>query len=418
MDVSRNLFGKCASVDDKTGVATVDMAGLVRRLLLFDTYTLESIRLKELPHLIRLFGYDGLMTLLTSKVLRIYSDAVTIASIGQGPVIERCRRRGNLPLGQYDFSNVRIADWEWYITDNLRVLDSTEGLDSYKCYRLKKVVRSLLAMPTADVSQLGVEQLRVDLTNNDPAIKTSLAWTLSKKLGTSVTPADFNIRVHRVDDYVFRAESDIIERFGLAEGDMHKTVERALLAVGGFEQRMAEMQAFSAISGFPSDELPILTEKMRFLAESVLPGLQEERLQRVLKIRGFPEPDLTDRHARVDAERLLEIRDSAEFREFRDWLSSVANVSDSEIRDRIASLQARISGLIHSRPGSDIRFLIMTGIGLIPGLGIPLGIVDRYLLEEVIPYSGPATFINQMYPSIFERRDADECGGSLEYGSL
>ena len=49
----------------------LDIEGLIRRLLLFDTYILYSVRLKEIPELVRHFGYEGTIALLTSGALEI-----------------------------------------------------------------------------------------------------------------------------------------------------------------------------------------------------------------------------------------------------------------------------------------------------------------------------------------------------------
>jgi len=415
MTLSRHLLGQCAVIDDSTDVATVDVAGLVRRLLLFDTYTLYSLRLKELPRLIRVFGYDGLVALLSSKALRIYCDAISFSQIGQHPVTERRRREGRLPLGSYDFVSVSIAYWEPYIEDNLRILDSTEGIDSYRCYTLKKLVRSSLVRPTVDIGALAMQQLQVDMTNNDPVIATAVAQTLSQRLGTTVAPGDFRLRIHRLNEHDVTAESDIPDRFGLAQIDVHTVIERALSAVGSVDQRIEEMRALSAISGFRPHELPIFGQKLSFIVKSVLPEAQEEQFQRVLRIRGFPELDQIGQNTRLDAVQLLAIRETVECREFRSWLSSIHNAPDTEINERIASLRARISAFLHTRPGSDLRFLTTTALGAIPGLGIPLGILDHFLLEELLPYSGPATFLNEMYPSIFETPHADRYAGSLDY---
>ena len=54
-----------------------------------------------------------------------------------------------------------------------------------------------------------------------------------------------------------------------------------------------------------------------------------------------------------------------------------------------------------------MRFPAVTGIGTVPVVGPALGFVagalDTFLMKKLIPYSGPAAFVNQQYPSLFNK---------------
>jgi hypothetical protein len=407
MDITRTLIGKCAVLDSEDDSAKVDITGFVRRLVLFDKFIFQSIRLKEIPSLLNVFGYDGFMSLLQSNVLTIHCDAATVGQTGQLKVLKSRVKKGLLPLCSYAFSTVRITDWDSYIENCLCVLDSIESLTSTKRNTLKNVLRSSLVRYPSDFGTITLTQLKVDLATNKPMIKTLVMKTLRKRLELAITEGDFDIKIHQINDTDFKAESDVASRFHLSQPDTHKIIEHALLAAGGLNQRIEEMRVYSAISGFLSEEVHIFGEKLDFLIESLLPQHQERRLQRVLNIRGFPELDKIDAGTRLDAEKLLKIRDSLECREFRTWLSSIGPVSDSEIGEKVSGLQASLSALVHTKPGKDLRFIVITGIGFIPVvgniLGPALGVLDHFLVEKLIPYSGPATFINDMYPSLFEK---------------
>ena len=65
----------CAS-DGK--VIAVDLSGLIRRLLLFDKYVLESVKLGEFPVLARCFGYEGLRDLLAAKLIEIRCECLQL----------------------------------------------------------------------------------------------------------------------------------------------------------------------------------------------------------------------------------------------------------------------------------------------------------------------------------------------------
>lgn len=405
MSLTQRLFGRCAISDSKNDSVTVDLTGLVRRLVLFDKFTLESVRLKELPFFLNVFGYDGFITLIQSDAFTIHCDAFTIAQTGQTTVLESRVKKGLLPLCSYAFSTVRITDWYHYIDECLRILDPLTSISSPQRNTLRNLITSSAARYPSDFGTTTLEQLKTDLAENRPVVGLLVKKTLAEQMSAAVK-GDIILRVHQIDDSDFRVETDIAERLHLSELDTHKAIERALLAAGGLNQRIEQMQRYSAISGFLPEEVPLFAEKLDFLVNALLPQRQEERFQRILTIKGLPELDRVDANTRIDVDKLLKIRDSVECREFRAWLSSIDYASHSEIREKVNSLHSKVSALTHTRPGTDLRFATVTSVGLVPiigtGLGVLFGALDQFLLEKVFPYSGPASFINRLYPSIFK----------------
>src|SRR4029077_10564109 len=101
-------------------------------------------------------------------------------------------------------------------------------------------------------------------------------------------------------------------------------------------------------------------------------------------------------------EKLLRVRNSSEAREFRDWLGEIGCASDAEIKERVASLRTR-AGLVTTSPaGKAMRFFVNTGLSLIPNLAVPAlltGVLDQFILDRLLPRSGIAAFVNELYPS-------------------
>lgn len=406
MSLTRQLIGKCAVLDPENDSVEVDLTGFVRRLVLFDKLILQSIRLKELPFLLNVFGYNGFVSLIQSGAFVIHCDAATVGQTGQLRVLESRAKKGLLPLCSYAFSMVRTTDWHSYIENCLRILDAVDSISDTQHNALKNLVKSSAVSYPTDFGTTSLTQLKTELATNRPGIELLVMKSLGDRLGITVDKGSIGITTHRIDDTDFRVETNIASQFHLDELVTHKVIERALLAVGGLNQRIEEMRTYSAISGFLPEEVPIFAEKLDFLFESLLPQRQEERFQRVLDITGVPELDKVDTSTRVDADKLLEVRDSAECREFRTWLSTIDYASDTEIRERMGSLQARLSTLAHTKLGRGMRFITITGIRFIPVVGSALapvlGGLDRFLLEKLFPHSGPASFINNLYPSIFK----------------
>lgn len=156
--------------------------------------------------------------------------------------------------------------------------------------------------------------------------------------------------------------------------------------------------------GFRPAELPLVEEKFRFMLAQVDAKAQEERFARVVSIAGLPDPETAP--GAIDLERLLEIRDSEEAREFRQWLRTLDQVSDEEIREQVESISEKISGAVHSSAGKTVRFAITTGVGLIPGVGQVagpvVGALEQFALDKVVREPGPVSFLSSSYMSIFK----------------
>jgi hypothetical protein len=139
-----------------------------------------------------------------------------------------------------------------------------------------------------------------------------------------------------------------------------------------------------------------------------MPNEKEEQLTRVLKIAGLPDFTTALANRNVNVPKLLELRESSECLEFRQWISTLGLVSDKEVKERVTSIRARLGNLIQAPEGRFTRLLVTTGLGLIPGLGtvagVAAGIVDTFLLEKILPNSGPLAFVSKLYGSVFEQR--------------
>ena len=109
MDIRERHFGRIATEDGDADQVVVDVGALIRRLILFEQCTIESILLKEVPALIAVFGAEVLLKLVDSEVVRIVCDAMTAGQVGQLAALKITKDRGGpLPLGSYRLASVRL----------------------------------------------------------------------------------------------------------------------------------------------------------------------------------------------------------------------------------------------------------------------------------------------------------------------
>jgi len=409
MDIQKRLLGPCTIFIPNVDDVKVDMDALIWRLFLFDTYIFVTVRLKEIPHLINAFGYKGANSLLSSGALKIYCDATMPASTGQNSEIKSRREKGILPLGSYSISMIRPHNRDEYISDCLD--DSLNNIQSLSLKELDKLRENVVSAIVERPNNYGIDtlnQLKTDLINNLRLIKIMTAKALYNSHKIITHPDNFFLKINRIDEEDFRSEKNIGSLYGLSEVAVHKIVEKALLALASLNQRIEDMFVYSALTGSVGKDLKLFREKFSLLAESISPEAKEIQFQRIIEIGGLPSFKDKDSSFKVDIEKLLKIRESRECQEFRDWITKLNEIKNNELKDYISSIKSKISSFVYELEGRIFRFLVNTGISLLPGgiiSGPALSAIDSFLLEKLIPYSGPIMFINRQYPSIFEEKN-------------
>ena len=398
MDINRRLIGVSAvrSTDDQQ-VCDVDIEGLVRRLLLFDKYVLVSQRLEEFPHLVRYFGFEGLQELLSAKLIEIRCDCFQPGQTAQ----TNFHGFPTYPPFTYRFDWIDAHDRRKYIHDCLQSIHQTQGLQHKQIKKLKlAIVDAILPPPVEERKEWGPSS-QYEILNNSKLVRASIDLVLRTRCGLENVPYSFSVSRGEADTYC--VSTDLGDRLKIEGSEAHRIVERGLIGVVALTQAFGEMKAYSAISGFREDEIPLFRCKLDFLAETASSEKKEDNFRRVIDISELP--TLPPENGRINVEQLLKIRESSEAREFRDWLSGVGDLTDKEIQDRVRSFRANLGLKTDGIVGKAMRFLITTGVGFIPHAVVPalaLSFLDQFVLEKLLPKSGISAFVNELYPSLFE----------------
>jgi len=402
MDIGRRLIGSSA-VFSEGKVADVDLGGLVRRLLLFDKYILTSVRLQEFPILARQLGYGSLRDLLDLNLIEIRCECLQLTQIGQSGIF------GDpiLPLFSYKFNWIDMHDREKYIHDCLQGMHQSSGLLHKEILKLKRaIVESIRQLPP-EVRPTLFAPFRNELLNNEQLVRRSIELSIAKSRGSTAN-VPFSLQLHEDAEDRYTVETNLADQLRIEPAEAHKIVEAGLLGLSGLTQAVGEMKAYSAISGFRDEELPLFRDKLDFLTDTVSSSSKERDFQRVLTIAGIPE---LQEDKPLNIERFAKIRASSEAREFRDWLANIGSATDAEIHEKVAGFKNTIS-IFFSRPSvKTIKILALAAAGFAPHAAIPvtaLSLLDSFLLDRLLPRSGIAAFVNELYPSIFERKEPDK----------
>jgi hypothetical protein len=401
MDIGRRVIGASAVVSDDGKVTDVDISGLIRRLLLFDKYVLVSVRLGEFPVLARYMGYERLRDLLAAKLIEIRCECLQLGQMGQPGMFGDPR----LPLFSYRFNWIDAHDKTQYVHQCLQDLHGTPGLRNKQVIKLKGAIAGAIRPLPPDLRTQLFPPFQNELLNNNRLVKAAVEMEIRRKLHIGGVP--FSVAVHQEGEDIFRAETDLHHRAKISEAEGSRIIEVALLAVAGLSQSIGEMKVYSALSGFRDEELPLFRHKLDFLADATSTQNRERDFQRVMDITGLPE--FSTNGSAVDVDKLLKVRDSIEAREFRDWLGGVGQADEKEIRERVDSLRVKVGLAVGGKTGKLMRFLVTNAVGLIPGQQIHsliLNALDQFLIDKLLPRSGVAAFVHELYPSIFKISEA------------
>jgi hypothetical protein len=396
MNVRQAILGEI-SIRSGQVISSVDIGVLVRRLILFDNVIVRSFRLREIPSLVRTFGKSGFSALLQSGLLHFNCNF--------NSVIIDLSLNGvrHLPLDHFSLATVKAANPESDLRSELRCLQSVTGLKNQQRATLEEDIWKSLVWEPPTYSQALLDQIESDLRGNTPALKAALLDKLRKECGASdLAPSGVQINVEETKERVFRIRNTKTDSLGLNQEKSHSLMQGAVTAVANLNQRLADMQAHSAITGFLDEEAPLLFGKLSGIVAPYNPNIAEGQFNRVIELADVPD---FKPGQKVDVESLLKVRDSRECREFREWLSTVDKATDKEIKDMVAGLRSKAAILANTPGGKLLRLAATTGIGLVPGVGLVVGvaagIVDSFLVDKVLPQSGVVAFLAEKYPSLF-----------------
>lgn len=393
MDIRQSVFGEIA-IRSGGQVTGADIGALIRRLLLFETVIVRSVRLRELPFLVRAFGKHGFIELLNSGLLKIVCEWTVISTNLE---VDGFRA---LPPCNFSFGIVDIANREDVLRQELRSLQSVSGLKNTERTLIEDYVVSHLLRPQQEYGNQLKAQVESDVRRVSPVLRAAIGKELQAR---SETPVEcFTLDVEETRSCVFHILTDLQKMLGLSSQSEHDILQMAVGAVANLNHRIADMEAYSAITGFAESEAPLLFGKLAGVISPQNPRSVEGQFARVITIADLPEFNLG---RGIDVGRILKARESAECREFRAWLAGLAQATDQQIAEMVSGFKNRVAVGLGSGIGKALRFATTTGLGLIPGLGLIAGPVagalDAFLLERAFPTSGVLAFLTDTYPSLF-----------------
>jgi hypothetical protein len=406
LTLDNHHFGRIATIDPDSLTTSIDVGSLVRRLILFETCSLDSIKLREVPALVETFGVDGLLELVDSGSLRIFLDTMLIADQKVGETLATVKN------GRVFASDAVTLKLVSTVLDGPgRVQVVTEGLQEVRKSRvsakddkkLRKALSSRLLLWPRDAGEQGLRDTDFDLLRGDPLIFDGIQMAHERLVGTPSPWIGFS--TEKIEEGTFRIKLTSESDYDLSSELTQKVIVQGVLAVAGMNKTINLMSNLEAATGFRDEEARLFTLKMRSVAELLLQTSFESEFDRIVKIGGLPA--LTDLPAgsKIDVKQLMKIRESSECAEMRDWIKNGRFESDIDIASQFSDLHAKVSYMTQSNAGRVTRFVATTLLGNVPIAGLFLGpaasATDSFLVDHVLGQPGPAIFLSHNYPSIF-----------------
>jgi hypothetical protein len=394
MEIRGAIYGRIAKTINVPNrgldVIEIERQRLLSRLLFFDEVVIDSVNLGEVPFLTKMFGTSGLKELLRAGVLKLASETSMIVTDVKTNGVRQ------LPLLQFDEGIATVQNDAQNLERKFQSLRKITGLSNAERENLRELIQSKLVWLSPTYGEELLKQVRKDLNSNIDLMKTILQHKVP-----DLNVSEVQIAVHDLGG-MQRFETNLQARLNISVEQEHEFLSQIVAGVCNINQRIATMAEYRAISQFEGSEAPLLFGRIHSLVSPANPATKEEAFLRVIKVTDLPK---FIESKRIDVAKLLEIRDAAECREFRAWLSTTDSIDDAKLKKIISGFRAKAASFIASGSGKAIRLAVNTGLGLIPGYGtvaaVGEGIVDTFLLDKMLPSSGVLSFLNDEVPSVF-----------------
>ena len=171
-EMTRRLLGSSAIVTQEPGARDIsvalDVEGLVRRLLLFYTYILYTVRLKEIPEMVRHFGYEGTLALLSSGALEIRCECAQF--------MEGQYETPAAPPLTFQFHVIEAHNRDQYLINNLNEVNRM-SLGSHELMALRSAVVNAVRQPDNRemFSSLVAPAFESDVLHNSALLKAAVS---------------------------------------------------------------------------------------------------------------------------------------------------------------------------------------------------------------------------------------------------
>ena len=152
---------------------------------------------------------------------------------------------------------------------------------------------------------------------------------------------------------------------------------------------------------------------MDLLARRWLSDEHAKRFDRVLLVADLPDLGFAARTGNLNVDQLLKVRETKECKNFRTWLASTDTATDDEVTEAIRGFRQRLALLAASMPGKALRWLAVKGASV--KLGPVPGLIDKYVVDRILPRPGPAAFLSRSFRGVYQLNAEEFLGDDVKW---
>lgn len=395
MSIDRKYLG-----DFQTSDGRFDIAKFVEFAALFDELIVSSLNL--LPQIIRTFGLEGTIKLLYTGSLGILIGAGAIGRsdyINTGMLGEFGRRLQPLSWHLeviYESAPPPLKMLQRSVENTQKELDLA-GSDAEKLF---DSIRP--RMNTVNWQSIpAVDDFRHDLRVRPNLIREFILDSLSLKLNKKIPNEGVEFYIQETDKNIFTAHTNLDRFLNKNLHELHELISPHISKFAGTNFSLGVMAEINATTSLSPSSARITKRRTDLLCNLLRGNYPHETFARILELADVP---TLKPGTKVDAEKILELQDSKECKEFRKWLKSATDVEMEEIEQLINDWKYRLSRVTRSPIVSVLSWLITTGIGLFePITGISLSAAEKFMVDRLLPDPGPLSFIKGHYTRLIKK---------------
>lgn len=397
MYIPARLIGSVATriVSKETDTIEFDLNKFIYNILFSDHFIMDSVRLREIPVLVKNFGFLEVRALLLSGILSLRCETYNIGLVNMDNPISSflyqikgfdvCNR-GDYLQGCFDEASF-LQDLDGYIHDSERS-------------ELVEIIGTKILNPPDQPLKTIFDSFRIELEKSYLSLMTLVQREILKATAVNVPIEEIEIEVmcKEQDSYLVRNN---IERLGINKKLSHKIIGKSILALSMSHIRLFKMNDNEAFACYREDEMPILLNNFRSLSRQLQPLTHVDAFQRVIKLAGLPQ--LESKNG-LKISKILEIRETPEWMSFKQWISTVPNLSDEEIQKELHHRSSKLFARLGGFWGTTVGHIVNIGAAYLldPTKGLALGYLP-WLANKLFCPKGHIMFLYKDYPSIFDQ---------------
>ncbi|MCH2449237.1 MAG: hypothetical protein MK198_03745 [Gracilimonas sp.] len=386
------------------------LSNLINCLILFDTVTINSRHLEELKILTNIFGIRNVKRLIKSGRIKLKGGHVTtgiqLLKIVGNDYLFLVRPMQLAPKPTREKSIEELTEYINTTKDHNRPLSVIRN--KYFDYNRNKLITSI-----NEAYQDYSDEIFSEFTNKVHGIieKNSITRDgIIQYLYKDYLESDVKnqIQIIREEKEIFRINFSAAPTSQNEVNMLKGSSTSFLLGMGNIIRNNVNMVNFNSLIGFKNDEINFQKLNSQYLYNKFDPDNHLDRFNRVLTANDIPYLSEESAH-KINFKKLYKAINSKEIAQFRGWLWNIDNLEDDEIEEKVNSITKYLDK-IYRVPIINKSFSVLQSFLASSLTGDPIGVtgevtdsvIEKYIFEK-IKRKDHFTFINDIYPSIFEK---------------